>query len=139
MEAPEIPEFPQFVHETITRWSDDDSQGVLNNAIYMSLFEEARHGFCRAAEVLDDGAFPFLLAQTNVRFVAPGRGGRAVRVELSTTHVGTSSFRQAYRVRSEEGEVWAEAEAVLVCYDPETMGSRPIPEDLKQALEALRG
>ncbi|MEM9382162.1 MAG: thioesterase family protein [Planctomycetota bacterium] len=139
MEVPEIPEFPHFVHETVTRWSDDDSQGVLNNAVYMSLFEEARHGFCRAAEVLEDGAFPFLLAQTNVRFVAPGRGGRAVRVELSTTHVGTSSFRQAYRVRGEDGGVWAEAEAVLVCYDPATMASRPIPEDLKQALEAMKG
>ena len=100
MEAPEIPEFPQFVHETVTRWSDDDSQGVLNNAVYLTLFEEARHGFSRAAEVLIEGAFPFLLAQTNVRFVAPGRGGESVRVELSTVHVGTRSFRQAYRVRS---------------------------------------
>ena len=108
MEAPEIPEFPQFVHETVTRWSDDDSQGVLNNAVYLTLFEEARHGFSRAAEVLVDGAFPFLLAQTNVRFVSPGRGGESVRVELSTVHVGTRSFRQAYRVRSAEGEIWAE-------------------------------
>ena len=55
MEAPEIPEFPQFVHETVTRWSDDDSQGVLNNAVYLTLFEEARHGFSRAAEVLIEG------------------------------------------------------------------------------------
>ena len=82
MEAPEIPEFPQFVHETVTRWSDDDSQGVLNNAVYMTLFEEARHGFSRTAEVLVDGAFPFLLAQTNVRFVSPGRGGERARGTL---------------------------------------------------------
>lgn len=139
MEAPEIPEFPHFVHETVTRWSDDDSQGVLNNAVYLTLFEEARHGFCRAAEVLDDGAFPFLLAQTNVRFVAPGRGGETVRVELSTTHVGTKSFRQAYRVRSEGGEIWAEGEAALVCYDPSTMESAEIPKDLREALEAMTG
>jgi len=137
MEAPEIPEFPQFVHETVTRWSDDDSQGVLNNAVYLTLFEEARYGFCRAVELLDDGAFPFLLAQTNIRFVAPGRGGQVVRVELSTTHVGTKSFRQAYRVRAENGDVWAEGEAALVCYDPETMGTREIPKDLRDALEAL--
>ncbi|MDG1050384.1 MAG: thioesterase family protein [Planctomycetota bacterium] len=139
MEAPEIPEFPQFVHETVTRWSDDDSQGVLNNAVYLTLFEEARHGFCRAAEVLSDGAFPFLLAQTNVRFVSPGRGGEAVRVELSTVHVGSRSFRQAYRVRSSEGAVWAEGEAALVCYDPETMQSVEIPTELREALEALKG
>ena len=33
----------------------------------------------------------------------PGRGGQRVRVELSTTEVGRSSFRQVYRVRHEDG------------------------------------
>lgn len=139
MERPDVPEFPQFVHETNTRWSDEDSQGVLNNAVYMTLFEEARLGFCRMADVLEDGKFPFLLAQTNVRFARPGRGGHSVRVEVSTTHVGRSSFHQAYRVRAENGDVWAEAEAVLVCYDPETLQSRAIPPDLRDTMEALMG
>jgi acyl-CoA thioesterase FadM len=62
-----------------------------------------------------------------------------VRVELSTVHVGTKSFRQAYRVRSEDGEIWAEGEAALVCYDPETMESAEIPADLRDALEAMGG
>lgn len=139
MDTPQIPEFPHFVHETVTRWSDDDRQGVLNNAVYMTLFEEARLGFSRMTECLDDGNFPFLLAQTNVRFLRPGRGGLTVRVEVSTTNVGKSSFKQAYRVRAGNGDVWAEAEAVLVCYDPKTMDSCPIPGELREALEALMG
>ncbi|QDV08122.1 Acyl-CoA thioester hydrolase YbgC [Planctomycetes bacterium Poly30] len=139
MDTPKIPDFPHFVHETITRWSDEDRQGVLNNAVYMTLFEEARLGFSRMTEALEGGNFPFLLAQTNVRFVRPGRGGHSVRVEVSTTEVGRSSFRQAYRVRAENGDVWAEAEAALVCYDPATMETRPIPGDLREALEALMG
>lgn len=134
----EIPNIPQFVHETSTRWSDDDRQGVLNNAVYLTLFEEARLGFSRMAELLEDGNFPFLLAETTVRFVRPGRGGVPVRVELSTVHVGKSSFKQAYRVRDgASGDVWAEGVGVLVCYDPATMQSRPIPEDLREALDAL--
>lgn len=133
-----IPSIPHFVHETITRWSDEDNQGVLNNAVYLTLFEEARLAFSRMAEVLDDERrFPFLLAETTVRFVKPGRGGERVTVELSTTEVGRSSFRQGYRVKDEGGVVWAEGEGVLVCYDPETMGSRPIPDDLREALGAL--
>lgn len=139
MDTPKIPDFPHFVHETVTRWSDDDRQGVLNNAVYMTLFEEARLGFSRMTEALEDGNFPFLLAQTNVRFLRPGRGGQSVRVEVSTVEVGRSSFRQAYRVRAENGDIWAEAEAVLVCYDPKTMESRAIPGDLRDALEALMG
>ena len=35
MDTPNIPDFPHFVHETITRWSDEDRQGVLNNAVYL--------------------------------------------------------------------------------------------------------
>ena len=139
MDTPSIPEFPHFVHETVTRWSDDDRQGVLNNAVYMTLFEEARLGFSRMTEALEGGNFPFLLAQTNVRFLRPGRGGQSVRVEVSTLEVGKSSFRQAYRVRGENGDIWSEAEAVLVCFDPKTMESRAIPDDLRGALEALMG
>lgn len=134
---PPIPEFPQFVHESHTRWSDEDNQGVLNNAVFLTLFEEARLGFCRMTEVLDDNRFPFLLAETRVRFIRPGRGGVPVRVELSTHHVGTSSFRQVYRVRDGDGTIWAEGEAVLVCYDAKTGNSRPIPDDLRESLEAL--
>ena len=139
MDTPKIPDFPHFVHETVTRWSDDDRQGVLNNAVYLTLFEEARLGFTRMMDALRDGEFPFLLAQTNVRFLRPGRGGQTVRVEVSTTEVGKSSFKQAYRVRPEGGDPWAEAEAVLVCYDPKTMQSCPIPSELREALEALMG
>lgn len=130
---------PHFVHEGATRWSDEDRQGVLNNAVYLTLFEEARLGFARQAEVLEDGSFPFLLAETTVRFVRPGRGGADVRVELSTTHVGRSSFHQAYRVRdAATRDVWAEGTAVLVCYDPGTMRSKPLGDELRQALEALQ-
>ncbi len=136
---PKIPEFPQYVHETATRWSDEDTQGVLNNAVYLTLFEEARLGFCRMTELLDDNRFPFLLAETRVKFLRPGRGGASVRVELSTVELGNSSFRQVYRVRDADGTIWAEGEAALVCYDPETKASRPIPTDLRESLEALMG
>lgn len=133
----ELPAAPHFVLETTTRWSDEDNQGVLNNAVYMTLFEEARLAFCRMAGVLEDGRFPFLLAETTVKFKRPGRGGVPVRVELSTLEVGKSSFHQGYRVRAENGDVWAEAKAVLVCYDAKTMQSEPIGEDLRDALEAM--
>ena len=72
-----------------------------------------------------------------MQFKRPGRGGVNVRVELNTLEIGKSSFHQGYRVRSEDGEVWAEAKAALVCYDAETGQSRPIPEDLRDALEAM--
>ncbi len=136
MQAPEVPEAPQFVAKLRTRWSDEDNQAVLNNAVYMTLFEEARLCFAQATGGLDANRFPFLLAQTNVRFVRPGRGGVEVTVELSTVYVGQSSFRQAYRVRGPGGDVWAEAEAALVCYDPATGKSRAMDAEFRARLTA---
>jgi len=134
MQAPVVPEAPQFVARLRTRWSDEDNQAVLNNAVYMTLFEEARYLYAEATGGLASNRFPFLLAQTNVRFVRPGRGGAEVTVELSTVHVGQSSFRQAYRVRGPGGEVWAEAEAALVCYDPATGKSRALDDSFRARL-----
>ena len=137
MERPEVPDSSRmtFRARVRTRWSDEDNQGVLNNAVYLTLFEEARHAYFGSLGFLRDNRFPFLLSQTHLRFLRPGRGGEEVEVELATTRLGDSSFEQAYRVRTVAGETWAEARALLVVYDPATGKSRPMPADFRAALE----
>lgn len=142
MQTPRVPasESIRFKARLRTRWSDEDNQDVLNNAVYLTLLEEARHAWCTELGLLEDNRFPFLLAQCLVRFVAPGRGGVEVEVELATTRAGTSSFEQAYRVReAASGAVWAEAEALLVCYDPATGKSRPMSPQFRGALAVANG
>ena len=122
-----------------TRWSDEDLQGVLNNAVYPTLLEEARLAWCTGSGLLVEGAFPFVLAQTNLRFVAPGRGGAEVEVQLATVHVGTRSFVQAYRVvEAESGDVWCEAEALLVGWDGAVRASCALGAELRAALDGTR-
>ena len=136
MERPRVPDSSsiRFRARTTTRWSDEDNQGVLNNAVYMTLFEEARLAYFR--DLLATNQFPFLLAQTNVVFLLPGKGGVEVELECATTHFGGTSFVQAYRLRElASGNVWAEAEARLVCYDPRTMQKVSIPAVLKAIVE----
>ena len=141
--APQIPAESEFRFRArlFTRWSDEDMQGVLNNAVYLSLCEEARYRyFDELGLVGGDRHFPFVLLQSNVRFLAPGRGPAEVEVALRTTHLGGKSFQQAYRIRPAEGEeVWAEAEAVLVCWDPVRRGSAPVPEELREAVAHFEG
>jgi len=136
MERPNVPDSARlrFRARIATRWSDEDNQQVLNNAVYLTLFEETRFRYFR--ELLSSNQFPFLLAQTNVLFVAPGRGGAEVDVECATTEVGTTSFTQVYRVKeAATGATWAEGEARLVCYDPETKAKRPLTPELRAAIE----
>lgn len=124
--------------ELTTRWSDEDNQGVLNNAVYLTLLEEARLVYFRALDLLEpSGAFPFVLAQCHVRFVAPGRGGQRVEVHLGTVHLGTTSFEQVYRVRSEaDGAIWCEARALLVAWDNRARAKRPLSAEFRAAVRA---
>ncbi len=142
MNNPEVPPSSEmrFTMRARTRWSDEDKQGVLNNAVYLTLLEEARLAYFGALDLLEENRFPFLLAQTQIRFLRPGRGGEEVEIEVRTLKLGNSSFEQAYRVRALPGrEVWAEARALLVHYDPANAASRPMPARFRAAVAALEG
>jgi len=142
MHRPQVPDPARirFRHRCRTRWSDEDNQNVLNNAVYLTLLEEARHGYFERLGMLDANHFPFLLAQCNVRFISPGRGAADVEVEAVTTELGYRSFQQAYRVRElAGGRVWAEAEAVLVTYDPATGKAVEMKPDFRAAIADFEG
>lgn len=137
MDMPRIAARPHARYVVATRWSDEDRQGVLNNAATLTLCEEARHRWCAERGLLAGNDFPFVLAQANTRWLAPGVGGAAVVVELATLSVGTTSFTQSYRIVHEaSGTVWAECEARLVAWDPAARGKAALPAALRAALEA---
>lgn len=142
MEPPALPPDGvfRFRARLTTRWVDEDNQAVLNNAVTLTLLEEARLRYFRALDLMDGAQFPFVLAQCNVRFVSPGRGGAEVEVAARTTHVGTSSFVQAYRVTAvDDGAVWSEAEALLVAWDNEARAKRPMTERFAAAVREFEG
>jgi acyl-CoA thioester hydrolase len=142
MQRPVVPADDAFRFEARlrTRWSDEDNQDVLNNAVYLTLFEEARFAYFTSLGQLDANRFPFLLAQTNVVFLRPGRGGAEVVVRARTTQLGTTSFTQAYRVvDAASGDVWAEAEARLVTYDPATRAKVAMADAFRAAIAAREG
>jgi acyl-CoA thioesterase FadM len=112
VQAPDVPPDDQLRSEArlVTRWVDEDNQRVLNNAVYLTLLEEARLRYFSGLGLMEaDGGFPFVLAQTNARFVAPGRGGREVSVRLATTH------------------------------DPATRGKRAMSDDFRARVAELEG
>ncbi|SRR5258708_5888899 len=142
MERPRIPAAADFRFRVRlrTRWCDEDNQRVLNNAVYLTLLEEARFAYFTQLGFVRGNQFPFLLAQTNVLFVAPGRGGVEVDLEARTTVLGTTSFTQCYRVlEAASGTLWAEAEARLVLYDPRTGAKRAMPPEFRRAIAEFEG
>lgn len=137
METPQElpPEDFRFVCTRSTRWSDEDNQGVVNNAVYLTLLEEARHAYFGALGLLEDNRFPFLLAQTNIVFLRPVRGGQALEVCVRTLRLGRTSLEQAYAIRSaSSGLIHARAQARLVSYDPASGQKRPMDEGFRSAV-----
>lgn len=143
MQVPQVPldeEF-RFRCRVFTRWSDEDLQGVLNNAVYATLCEEARYRYFEQLQLLEaDRHFSFVLLQSNIRFLAPGTGATEVEIGVRTGYLGSRSFRQTYRIRAvESGVVWAEAEAALVIWDPVSRSSAAVPDAFRDAVLALEG
>ncbi|KAA3611790.1 MAG: acyl-CoA thioesterase [Planctomycetota bacterium] len=142
MHPPEVPDSGRLRYRVSlrTRWCDEDNQRLLNNAVLMTLLEEARFSYCLKLDLLKEGQFPFVLAQTNIRFLRPGRGGCNVVVEMATIHLGQSSFRQAYRIRdAERHEVWCEAEALLVAWDNRHRCKMNMESEFRATIAAFEG
>lgn len=139
MERPRVPPLDELSQRVAlrARWSDEDTQHVLNNAAYLTLLEEARYRWFGERGLLRGRAFPFVVAQTNARYLAPGRGGEDVTVAFATTHIGSSSFVQAYRVIDASGRELCEAEALLVGWG-ERGGKARLPGPLVAALREER-
>ncbi|MFT7669785.1 MAG: YbgC/YbaW family acyl-CoA thioester hydrolase [Planctomycetota bacterium] len=142
MQIPEIPELGAFRFQTkrSTRWSDEDTQGVVNNAVYMTLLEEARFDYFSSLGLVEDNAFPFVLMQTNIRFLSPLRGGQKVTVALRTLEMGNSSIRQVSRILSvDSGQVLVEAEVLLVSWSNEDRCKVPIAGEFRDRVSLFEG
>ncbi len=124
--------FFRFAAEVPLRWVDVDSAGVVNNATYLSLMEQGRYLYFQHLGLMRDHAVPFLLAETTVKFLRPGRLGMRVEVAARVRTLGTSSFHMDFEVRAAD-EVLASAQAALVFVDA-AMQPTPIPDDWRATI-----
>ena len=124
--------FYRFEIDVPFRWVDVDSAGIVNNAVYMSLMEQARYAYFTELGLLQSHDVPFVLAETTMQFVAPGRLGMPVKVAVATTKLGTTSFHMRYEVRSGE-QVLCKATMALVYVDNQVKATA-LPNDFREAI-----
>jgi acyl-CoA thioester hydrolase len=122
---------------TPLRWVDIDSEGVVNNAVYLSLMEQARFGYFENLALLGGGNVPFLLAEATVRFLRPGRLRMDVHTAARVVRLGRTSFAMGFEVRA-DGAVLATGTAALVYVDSSL---RPVPIDAgaRERIAAFEG
>jgi acyl-CoA thioester hydrolase len=119
-----------------TRWPDFDALGHLNHAVYHVYLDEARDEVLRNT-VGDFDAWPNVVVHASIDYRREvALGVREIIVKTQIAEVGRSSVRFEQAIVTLEGELAAEAEAVLVAWNPETRRSREITPAERQRLTA---
>ena len=119
------------------RYSDYDTKGHVNNAIFITYFEMAR-----ARAWIDalggDADFPFILAEASIQYRSQARIGDPLEIEITTTEIRTKAWVWSYVVRDARDErVVAEGRTVQVAYDYEAHRTMAIPPDILGKLPTL--
>ena len=124
-------------------WGHMDAFGHVNNTVYFRFFEDARIRFFEEVGIdhrgpgSGSGAGP-ILAATQCQFRIPMAYPDTARIQTGITTIGRSSFTMRYEVHSlHAGRLAAEGEGVVVWYDYQERRSLPLPDALRQRIEAL--
>ncbi len=122
-------------------WGEMDAFQHVNNVAYARWLETGRIAYFRRIGFLErmksEGIGP-ILARLSIEYRRPVTFPDTVRVDVTTTKIGRSSFTLAYRIRSEaqEAEVLT-AEDVIVVMDYRASRTAPVDDRLRGAIAAL--
>jgi acyl-CoA thioester hydrolase len=130
-----------YVHRERVRFGDLDAMRHLNNVVFLRYFETARIGFLRelapehdpAARDQDD--FGLIFAECAIRYRSPVAFDEDVAIECTIGEVRRSAFEIRFRMAVEE-RLAAEGAGWLVGYDYTQGRARPLPDRLRETLEA---
>ena len=119
------------------RYTDYDTKGHVNNAIYLTYFEMARaHAWREVLGQSDDP--PFILAEAMVKYLSPAMLGESLEIEMRTTEIRTKAWVWEYAIRcTDDGRAVAEGKTVQVWFDYERRQPVAIPEDMRARLDGI--
>ncbi|MFF0376441.1 acyl-CoA thioesterase [Actinoplanes missouriensis] len=109
----------RFVYDVPVRWSDMDAYGHVNNARFLTLYEEARVAmFFVGARAHGLGSFEegIVIARHEIDYLRPVDFGDPVRVEMWISALKTASFTVDYELY-DDGVLASKARSVCVPYN----------------------
>ena len=121
------------------RWRDVDAYRHVNNAVYATYLEECRDEWAERSLGDAGDVWDYVLARVAIDFRRELRlEDDHVVVSCRLERIGTSSLTLAEEIRTEDGQLAAQAEAVLVARDRETGRSRPFTDAEREAFDRDR-
>ncbi len=109
----------RFRYDAVLRWSDLDAFGHVNNARFLTLYEEARVAmFFVGARAHGLGSFEegIVIARHEIDYLRPVDYGHPVRIEMWVSQLRAASFTVSYEL-FDEGVPASRAKSVCVPYN----------------------
>jgi acyl-CoA thioester hydrolase len=116
-----------------------DEMHHVNNAVYLTYFEQARIVYFGEALKLGWKEISFILASSHVDYLRPLVFPDPAFVYLRASKLGNKSLEMRYFVTTlvdEKEEVSATGYSTLVMYDYPTKQTMPIPEILREKIRS---
>jgi acyl-CoA thioester hydrolase len=111
----------KFVYDVALRWSDMDAYGHVNNARFLTLYEEARVAmFFVGARAHGLGSFEegIVIARHEVDYLKPVDYGDPVRIEMWISELRVAAFTVSYELFDDD-VLASRARSVCVPYNLE--------------------
>jgi acyl-CoA thioester hydrolase len=130
----------RFCYYVRVRYGECDAQKVVFNARYADYVDLSTTEFIRAlgfGEALINGTFDYQLVKLTIEWKAPARFDQVLELTCYAKHLGNTSFTVAteFRIAGQE-PILAMAETVYVLVEAHTLRKKPLPADLRAALQA---
>src|SRR5262249_17089820 len=121
------------------RWRDQDAYSHVNQAVYLTYFEETLDDWLRGVLGLGEGeVWDCVAARIAIDYRAELRvDDREAVGSARLERVGTKSVTARVELRAADRRLAAEAEIVIVARDPETGESRALTEAERAAFGAV--
>lgn len=137
----ELPTSSDFsVHwPVLTRWTDNDMFGHLNNAVYYELFDTAINAWINTNCGIDPLAVPWLgvVAESGCKYFAELKFPDPLVVGLAVARLGNSSVTYRLGIFGDGQAVAAVGHWVHVYVDRESRRPVPIPGEIRALLQSI--
>lgn len=133
-----------FHYPIEVRYGDLDPQGHVNNAKYLTYFEQARIAYLIKLELFTrDQSFMeigVILADVHIVYREPVYFGQKIKVGVHVAKLGNKSMMWEQNiVDADTGRELARGEVVLVTYDYHAEETIPIPQVWRETIAQFEG
>ena len=131
----------RFLDRLRVRWAEIDAQKIVFNGHYLMYFDTAVGGYWRAlampyAQTMEYLNGDLFVRKATIEYAGSARYDDVLDIGIRCARIGTSSIlfsAAAFR----QDQMLVSCELVYVFADPHTQTSRPVPQQLRDALQAF--